>query len=239
MPTNNAIDSQDPIQVSKGGTGQSTLTTPNGILAAGVSAQGAIQNIGTGSAGQVLTSNGTSLPSFVTPSSVGGTMVLLGTINFNNTADNYNLTSYFSSTYKTYKLIFTEVEATGVPNSDIRLRVSTNGGTSFIASGYTCYVQVAAANATFGFPITDSIYLVPLNGNVGQINCAETLISGYGTNKGIVVKDSTAASIAGNAPIYLSTGFIGGITVNGIQIYNGLSGTNYPSGQVSIYGIVQ
>lgn len=239
MPTNNSINSQDPIQVAKGGTGLSTLTTANGILAAGTTATGAIQNIGTGLAGQVLTSNGTSLPSFVTPSSVGGTMVLLGTINFNNTADNYNLTSYFSSSYQTYKLIFTAVEATGVPNSDIRLRVSTNGGASFISSGYTGWVSVSAANATFGFSVTDSMYLVPLNGNVGQINCAETLISGYGTNKGIVVKDSTAASIAGNAPIYLSTGFIGGITVNGIQIYNGLSGTNYPSGQVSIYGIVQ
>ena len=60
MPTNNSINSQDPIQVAKGGTGQSTLTTANGILAAGTTATGAIQNIGTGSAGQVLTSNGTS-----------------------------------------------------------------------------------------------------------------------------------------------------------------------------------
>lgn len=237
MPTNNSINSQDPIQVAKGGTGQSTLTTANGILAAGTTATGAIQNIGTGSAGQVLTSNGTSLPTFVAPSSVGGTQVLMGTITFNNTANSYNLTSYFTSSYQTYKLIFSAVEAT--TNSDVRLRVSTNGGSSFISSGYTGYVTVAAANATFAFSTTDSAYLIPLNGNTGQICCAETLISGYGTNKGIVVKNHCAASIAGNSPIYISTTFIGGITVNGIQIVNGASATNYPSGQVSIYGIVQ
>lgn len=233
MPTNNSINSQDPIQVAKGGTGQSTLTTANGILAAGSSPTGAIQNIGTGSAGQVLTSNGTGLPSFQAAQS--GAIILLGTINFNNTANSYNLTSYFSATYQTYKLIFTAVEAT--TNSDVRLRVSTDGGSTFITSGYTGYVSVAAANATFGFPVTDSAYLVPLNGNAGQICCAETLISGYGTNKGIVVKNSCAASIGSNSPIYLSTTFIGGITVNGIQMFG--SGSNYPSGQVSIYGIVQ
>ena len=102
MPTNNSINSQDPIQVAKGGTGQSTLTTANGILAAGTSATGAIQNIGTGSAGQVLTSNGTSLPSFQAAPS--GAMVLLHTITFNNTAFNYDLTSYVTG-YDTYKFI--------------------------------------------------------------------------------------------------------------------------------------
>ena len=76
MPTNNAIDTPKPIDVPNGGTGQSTLTTPNGILAAGTSAQGAIQNIGTGSAGQVLTSNGAgALPSFQAAGGGSGTLV--------------------------------------------------------------------------------------------------------------------------------------------------------------------
>jgi len=75
MPTNNSINSQDPIEVAKGGTGVSTLTTANGILAAGNTALGAIQNIGTGSAGQVLTSNGTSLPSFQAAGGGSGKLV--------------------------------------------------------------------------------------------------------------------------------------------------------------------
>jgi hypothetical protein len=64
MATNNSINSQDPIQVSKGGLGVNS-TTAFGILAGGTTSTGAIQNCGTGSAGQILTSNGASaLPSF-------------------------------------------------------------------------------------------------------------------------------------------------------------------------------
>lgn len=65
MPTNNSINSQDPIQVAKGGTGLSTATTAYGVLAAGTTATGAFQNCGAGTSGQVLTSNGAgALPSF-------------------------------------------------------------------------------------------------------------------------------------------------------------------------------
>jgi hypothetical protein len=53
------------LAVSNGGTGQTTLTTAYGVLAAGTTATGAVQNIGTGTAAQVLTSNGPGvLPSF-------------------------------------------------------------------------------------------------------------------------------------------------------------------------------
>lgn len=56
------------FNVPKGGTGLSTLTTPYGILCAGTTATGNIQNAGTGTAGQVLTSNGAnSLATFQTP----------------------------------------------------------------------------------------------------------------------------------------------------------------------------
>jgi hypothetical protein len=53
------------LAVSNGGTGVTTLTTAYGVLAAGTTATGALQNIGTGTASQVLTSNGPGvLPSF-------------------------------------------------------------------------------------------------------------------------------------------------------------------------------
>jgi len=65
MPTNNSINTPKPIDVSSGGTGLSTATTAYGVIAAGTTATGAFQNIGTGSAGEVLKSNGAGvLPSF-------------------------------------------------------------------------------------------------------------------------------------------------------------------------------
>lgn len=53
------------VPVADGGTGLSTLTTAYGVVCAGTTATGSLQNAGAGNAGQVLTSNGAAaLPSF-------------------------------------------------------------------------------------------------------------------------------------------------------------------------------
>ena len=63
--TGTAWASASTLAVSNGGTGQTTLTTAYGVLAAGTTATGALQNIGTGTSGQILKSNGPGvLPSF-------------------------------------------------------------------------------------------------------------------------------------------------------------------------------
>jgi hypothetical protein len=63
--TGTAWTSASTLAVSNGGTGVTTLTTAYGVLAAGTTATGALQNIGTGTSSQVLTSNGPGvLPSF-------------------------------------------------------------------------------------------------------------------------------------------------------------------------------
>jgi hypothetical protein len=63
--TGTAWTSATTLGVSNGGTGVTTLTTAYGVLAAGTTATGALQNIGTGTSSQVLTSNGPGvLPSF-------------------------------------------------------------------------------------------------------------------------------------------------------------------------------
>jgi hypothetical protein len=53
-----------PLGVPFGGTGLTTLTTANGVICAGVSATGVLQNTGTGTTNQVLMSNGTAIPTF-------------------------------------------------------------------------------------------------------------------------------------------------------------------------------
>ena len=61
----NATNVTGTVGVANGGTGVATLTTAYGVLAAGTTATGAVQNIGTGTTNQVLTSNGPGvLPSF-------------------------------------------------------------------------------------------------------------------------------------------------------------------------------
>jgi len=61
------------LPVANGGTGVATLTTAYGVVAAGTTATGALQNIGTGTTGQILTSNGAGvLPSFQAAAGGGG-----------------------------------------------------------------------------------------------------------------------------------------------------------------------
>lgn len=54
------------LSVAGGGTGLTTLTTAYGVVCAGTTPTGALQNAGAGTASQILTSNGASaLPSFL------------------------------------------------------------------------------------------------------------------------------------------------------------------------------
>ena len=70
MTTNNSWNSTNPAGVVSGGTGLATLTTAYGVVCAGTTATGPLQNAGAGLAGQVLKSGGASaLPSFQAPTS--------------------------------------------------------------------------------------------------------------------------------------------------------------------------
>jgi hypothetical protein len=78
-----AWTSASTLGVSNGGTGVTTLTTAYGVLAAGTTATGALQNMGTGTSGQVLKSNGPGvLPSWgaSTPAAGSVTDAMISTI---------------------------------------------------------------------------------------------------------------------------------------------------------------
>ena len=140
MPTNNSINTPKPIDVSSGGTGQSTLTTANGILAAGTTATGAIQNIGTGSAGQVLTSNGTGLPSFQAAPG-GGDWVLLQTDNPTTGSVVYNNT-VITTTYKTYVVVINDYDL-----DSLYMTFSDDNGATYKTTGYLSGLWYIAYNS--------------------------------------------------------------------------------------------
>ena len=67
LPNANAtiLTDNTAVTVPQGGTGLTTLTTAYGVVCAGTTANGSLQNAGAGTSGQYLKSNGTSsLPSF-------------------------------------------------------------------------------------------------------------------------------------------------------------------------------
>jgi hypothetical protein len=66
-----------PITVPYGGTGLATLGTAYGVVCAGTTATGNLQNAGAGTAGQILTSNGAAaLPIWQSPSSLSLTVTV-------------------------------------------------------------------------------------------------------------------------------------------------------------------
>ena len=79
MATNNAIDTNIPIEIASGGTGDATLTA-YAVLCGGTTSTGPIQSIaGLGTAGQVLTSNGAAaLPTFQTGGGGSGIVTIDG-----------------------------------------------------------------------------------------------------------------------------------------------------------------
>ena len=76
MTSQNSIGSPTPTTVTSGGTGLMTLTTAYGVVCAGTTATGALQNAGVGTSGQVLTSNGAgALPTWQSSSVPSGSIV--------------------------------------------------------------------------------------------------------------------------------------------------------------------
>ena len=94
MATQNAIDSQKPIQPALGGTGRSTLTNHGVLVGAGTNA---ITQLAVGTSGQLLIGATAADPVFATPTSTAGSITYTtgaGTLNLDvaNYASNTSFT---------------------------------------------------------------------------------------------------------------------------------------------------
>lgn len=236
MPTNNSWDSQDPVQVTKGGTGISTATTAYGVLAAGTTATGPFQNIGTGASGEILTSNGAgALPTFQAAGG-GGAMVLLHTITFNNTANSYDITPFVTG-YDTYKFIINTPNLALAANDYIGLQVSVNGGTSFITTNYVeqfGYWDGGGGGAA-GNLNSNRITILQVNGVTTRNASSEITILNYGTSSGITLFGTGLTPFTSSVIVFYG-GYYDLATLNGLRIFTSNS-ANFASGKFSIYGI--
>jgi len=225
-----------PFPVSEGGTGIST-TTAYGVMCGGTTSTGILQNVGSlGSSGQVLTSQGASaLPQWVN----GNSFVLIATKTASNSAS-IAFTTGITSTYNNYLLVLSSV-LTATNSTTLLVQISTNGGSSYLSSGYSSGVNSSAANSATlanGYS-TSGLLIVPsaANGSGAQTSCnawLNALTSGSGYPYVIT-------NCFGNNGSGYTMGFGGGsyntgsTTVNAIQIIAG-SG-NISSGTFSLYGI--
>lgn len=239
MATNNSTNNTPvtPISVSNGGTGKTSFVA-NAVIAGGTTGTGALQNIsGLGTAGQILVSTGaSSLPTWQNnPGGAAGAWILLQT----QTASNSATISFtaISSTYTTYVVIYTNVIA-ATNSVQHQMRFSTNGGSSYLTTGYTAGAQLypwsggltnvnsttfcplsGAADMTTGFPTSGQIFLYGLG------------ISSIPVQTGEFSTAQAANMISG----LLLGGYASAITANAIRFQ--MSSGNITSGTYSLYGL--
>jgi hypothetical protein len=225
--------------VGAGGT-NITSATAYGVICAGATSTGAFQVVTPGTAGYLLESGGSSaLPTWVSVGS-SGNFTLIQSQTFSSTGSLVSFTTGINSTYNNYFLLVSSLvyPGTGVA---INVAISTNGGSSYITSGYRGVQATVSSNSTtwssggFSSFICDlnneslttslnaGIYLYNLTSGTGYVSCSA---------KGVCA-DNTAA----NTVYELSAGQYetASQTVNAIQLYNSIGS----SGTASLFGILE
>jgi hypothetical protein len=179
------------VTVPYGGTGVTTLTTAYGVLAAGTTATGAVQNIGTGTTGQILTSNGTSaLPTFQAAPVSGGLTTLVNNV----TVGTGSSVTFSSLTLTSYKFLIIAINA---PTS-IK-------GALYITSASTTSFQLSTTGnvGVYGMQLLDlsTGYMSGITSTTAGYTSTGTLtgyiVTGYSTATTSIVFNCGASTFTG------------------------------------------
>ena len=252
MATNNPIDSLDPIQVALGGTGDATLTSKGVLYGNGTSPIGATS---VGTAGQLLTSNGASAPTFQTATPGGvGALTLLHQLTASNSANLFFGSTYITTTYDTYLFVISNI-IPATNTATFRMQASEDNGSTYLNtgasggdSGYTfCYPYNSTTITTHFGP--GSVNYNIISGPISNSN-ASLGYSAYIWMQSITYHKSTLSqsdygtgqatyndSTAGLSSAMISIGW--GVNVNFFtNAFNFLmSSGNISSGTITLFGL--
>jgi hypothetical protein len=202
------------LPIANGGT-NSTATPTAGGVGYGTGTANAYTSAGT--SGQVLTSAGSSAPTWADPAG-GGSMILLQTVTGSSIA-NLDVTGSFSSTYKFYKLYFTSTAATA---GLMEFRLYING--TIATTGYASTIQ----STTIGSTLTTS------NGGSNTVSTAITR-----RNFGIELTFFDPSNTVSRLPFYFNAGGVSDGSPVGYSASFGWGAytTQGTSGQRAVTGI--
>jgi len=159
----------------------------------------------------------------------GGSMVLLQTQTASSSA-NISFTSNLTSTYATYLFLFRNlVQSAGTPQ--FQILYSTNGGSSYLGSGYQSGYVTTAWNAN-AWTNTNGTSVGPL-----AVSNASFALSGflYVSNIGVALTASYTGELFSGNSQFLLYGMNTTTNINAIR-YQFSSG-DIASGTISLYGI--
>jgi hypothetical protein len=228
--------------VAGGGTGV-TSTTAYAVLCGGTTSTGALQSVASvGTSGQVLTSNGAgALPTFQASSASANGWVLIQTQTASSSTT-LTFTTGISSTYNIYVLQWQNAVASSAAGR-LELTVSTNGGSSYITTGYVTgrhtfpYNSATITNTT----LTDAFYRSePISSTAGAGDSGTAFLYNLPTTayKHCVVDAALLQNSGTYAWVHsVSYNTTSGSAVNALQI--GISAGNISTGTFSLYGIAK
>ena len=238
--TQNSLNATKPFPIAKGGTNQTTFVNSGVVYYDGTSLNSTLAGV----SGQALTSNGPSAaPSFQNQAGGTGVWTLLQTQSVSGAAS-VNFTS--TGSFKTHALVFSQVYCPGIgTSSDMDLVFSTNGGSSYVTSGYQTnmwYLSGSGAISNMavinGYPTT----YIWLSTGIGA-NLASTSICGTAWIYGLNTTAGTPSAMCSNwnskgvyqlkAIGWLATAGL----YNALQVY--ATGGGLFTGTFSLFGIVQ
>ncbi len=191
-------------------------------------------DVGFGTAGQVLTSNGPGvLPTFQAAPG-GGALVFIQTQTASSVAS-LAFTTGITATYDDYLLVLRNgsIEAASNLSQVLTIQISSNGGSSYISSGYLVDAGIGITSGATIVCTTDASN--PTNYIGGEIYMLNlTAASNKPSWVGYVSYYSPAVSVSQLSPVSYYAG--GSINVNAFQIVM-TDGSNF-SGIFSLYGIL-
>lgn len=228
------------LAIARGGT-NSTATPTSGGAAYGTGTAFAFTSAGT--SGQVLTSNGTSAPTW--QDAAGGGWNFIGSITANDSTS-VAFTSGIDSTYDTYVVVGTGITAPYNEGNFLGSRYSTDSGSSYISTDdYNLAVDFFQEILGQGFTIPGSSN--PISGGIGATTNYTNTNTCF-TNWYFNLNSSTKAKICNSESI--SVAGIGGTYILREEYYTGLTTSsavnaieflmdtgNISSGTFNLYGI--
>lgn len=238
MATRNAINSAKPVQIAKGGTSTNTFVNSGVAYYDGTELNSTLA----GTAQQALTSNGPSAaPSFQTYSGgSSGNWALIQSFALTGTTATVNFTSL--GTYQTVALVYSQIYYTSGTASNVGLTFSTNGGTSWVTTGYISglWYLTNAATAWTNLNTTSYIRTTTGLGSSASSGSASGIVMIYGMNTASGMPSVQGDNYLTTTVYEKSAGWLNTAgNYNAVQVsLPGASGANF-TGLMSLYGVVQ
>jgi hypothetical protein len=235
MNTNNAIGTPVVVPVSRGGTGN-TSVTPNVVVCSGTTSTGTVQDTGvTGKEGYTLTSLGAGTPIW----SANPAFVHLQTITLNNSPNATFDNTIITSKYTKYIVLFNNVITglSGFPNLDVIW--STNNGSSYLTSGYQgirVWTQNQSSNT---FNVLNRTTSVNLSGSASGVSLSGLFFFDIPLNNSLMFLGSYHRYNINESQItYVRGTNTNNQKVDNIRFVMIESGRVMVSGSIDIYGVL-